>query len=53
MSFVQATSPVSRYLAIYLKDHHAAGSAGARLATRIAREATLDPASRAELSNPR
>ena len=38
-----------RPLAIYLKDHHAAGSAGRRLAVRAAENVTLDVEGRDEL----
>jgi hypothetical protein len=34
--------PVPSYLAIYLRDHHAAGSAGARIAERIAAEGGVE-----------
>jgi hypothetical protein len=39
-----------RALAIYLKDHHAAGSAGARLAARIAQSASAEDEARADLA---
>ena len=39
-----------RPLAIYLKDHHAAGSAGRRLAIRAAKNISLDVEGRGELS---
>ena len=39
-----------RALAIYLKDHHAAGSAGARLAARIAESASAEDEARADLA---
>jgi hypothetical protein len=37
-------------LAIYLRDHHAAGSAGSALARRVAANAVLPPGRRAELA---
>jgi hypothetical protein len=39
-----------RALAIYLKDHHAAGSAGARLAARIADNVSAEDEARTELA---
>ena len=42
--------PVSRYLSIYLRDHHAAGSAGARLARRVAENVDPEIAGRPGLS---